>query len=250
MIKHVALLLILAIGRLNLSSSAKIDDLNIRLIKSVEEQSYLEVKRLLQTDASPNARNSTGKTALMLAAFNIIGSKGIVGLLLEKGANPNATDYQGRTALMNAAYSADKKDIRLLLKAGADVNAVDNGNHTALMEAEDFKVANLLLKAGANPNIVNNQGQTALTKAARFGEWLEKADSTMLCELVPYENVRKHMLSSKKKLIELLQRRTQANQELISSPSVSQALKHLNVFDKIENNIEELLEECTTAKKT
>ena len=53
-------------------------------------------------------------------------------LLLQAGANPNARDSKGKTSLIIAAQTGGKRSIKVLLDYGADVNAQNNINSTAL----------------------------------------------------------------------------------------------------------------------
>lgn len=51
--------------------------------------------------------------------------------LLEKGANPNAQDSEGETALMIAARLANLDAARLLMRYGADPRLVSKSGKTA-----------------------------------------------------------------------------------------------------------------------
>jgi hypothetical protein len=57
--------------------------------------------------------------------------------LLEIGADVNLQDSSGRTALMYAAYNGYINRVNKLLEFGADVNIQDSFGHTALMYAKD-----------------------------------------------------------------------------------------------------------------
>jgi hypothetical protein len=57
--------------------------------------------------------------------------------LLEIGADVNLQDSSGRTALMYAAYNGYINRVNKLLALGANVNIQDSFGHTALMYAED-----------------------------------------------------------------------------------------------------------------
>jgi serine protease Do len=59
-----------------------------------------ELKALLDSGLSPNARDKHGRTALHLAA--LLGQAGLTRYLLSRGADVNARDRQGRTPLMLA----------------------------------------------------------------------------------------------------------------------------------------------------
>ena len=85
---------------------------------------------------------------------------------VQNGADPNATDSVGRTALMlAAAWNPDPDAIAALVKAGARVNARGPQGWTALMMAAynnpNPQVVIGLLKAGADPKLRSQAGRTA-----------------------------------------------------------------------------------------
>jgi ankyrin repeat protein len=109
---------------------------NSTLIAAATKGDLVEVKRLLKEGAEtdgPNAKNSYGWTALILASMN--GHKEIVELLLKNGADIEAKDSDGRTALMWASTYGHSAIVELLLKNGADIEAKDSHGWTALIWA-------------------------------------------------------------------------------------------------------------------
>ncbi|MBQ7544262.1 MAG: ankyrin repeat domain-containing protein, partial [Synergistaceae bacterium] len=90
---------------------------------------------------------------------------------LENGADINAKDSEGKTPLMLIAEYADAKTVRMFIEAGADVDATDEDEVTALMIAaeENFEhpdVVSLIIAAGADVDAQNEDGVTALMRAA------------------------------------------------------------------------------------
>ena len=85
----------------------------------------------------------------MAAAF--WGYLDIARLLVEKGADVDARDDTGVTALMNAAWDQRLELVEFLIEKGADVNARDQDGKTALMwtvtrchkyhDTEDHRIA-------------------------------------------------------------------------------------------------------------
>jgi hypothetical protein len=125
---------------------------NALMYASASENGNLEiVKLLLDNGAAVNGVDSTGMTALMLAAER--GHLQIVILLLDNGAAVNDVDSTGMTALMLAAERGHLQIVILLLDNGAAVNDVDSTGMTALMlaaEAGHLQIVILLLNSGAN----------------------------------------------------------------------------------------------------
>lgn len=112
-----------------------------------------------------NARDTTGKTALMHAIM--ADKEEAVSMLL---ANPNTQvdtlDTWGFTPLMLACVSAPAsvKIVSGLLERGAEVNTQDKAFNTALILAckgNNLEVANLLLRHGANIHLSNLDNETA-----------------------------------------------------------------------------------------
>ena len=115
-------------------------------------------EQLLAKGADVRARDSEGRTALLLGSMNHFAQEELLKLLLAKGADVNVTDNHGNTALMLAASGGALQVIGTLLAAGANVNARNKDGWTALRYARESKEANegtgklitkLLQKAGA-----------------------------------------------------------------------------------------------------
>ncbi|MCX8199916.1 MAG: ankyrin repeat domain-containing protein [Candidatus Micrarchaeota archaeon] len=84
---------------------------------------------------------------------------------LAKGASPNAKDSQLKTALMWAVYEENYEIASVLILHGADVNAKDKFGQTALMaavEMQNVRIAELLLKNNACVHEKSSYGWTAL----------------------------------------------------------------------------------------
>ncbi len=93
------------------------------------------VKLFLDAGMNPNAKDSTGTTALISATFNAYTDT--VQALLTKGVDVNTKDNFGRTALMYAAYKGQMEIVKALLSKSADVKAMDEDGWSALMWVTD-----------------------------------------------------------------------------------------------------------------
>lgn len=130
----------------------------------VSDSSVPEIELILAQGGDPNSRNSSGDSALTLAASK--GKSLIVELLLKKGADVNVRDSSGRTPLWYAADSEPLLDI--LLHAGADANARNQDGCTVLMHAAELhklKIVQKCVSSGADVNAKDNQGRTSLMYA-------------------------------------------------------------------------------------
>jgi len=108
---------------------------------------------------------------MMFAAFN--GHAAVAEYLLDAGAEIDAKDSTGRTALMYAASGPFVETVGLFLKRGAEVNVQGTlEGFTPLMTAAAEGLADvvrLLLGAGADRDIKDVDGDTALSFARQNG---------------------------------------------------------------------------------
>jgi ankyrin repeat protein len=117
----------------------------------------------LLAGGSPNARDSSGKPVLAIAAGNR--DAATLALLLKSGANVNLVGSDGRTALHEAAQRGDADAIALLLRHGADTNVMDREGRTPLsLAAEAGSVPSIkaLLDAKADPTRTDYSGREPL----------------------------------------------------------------------------------------
>lgn len=109
---------------------------------------------LLKAGAAVDPADRDLQTPLMAAAKN--GHDKVVRMLLKSGANPNARDSKGRTALVLAASYGDYPDVaRALLDGGADAKSADSVGRSAATLASlrgYMKTAAIL---GAKPGVAS-----------------------------------------------------------------------------------------------
>jgi ankyrin repeat protein len=110
-------------------------------------------------------------TALMWATFN--GHTAVAAYLLENDATVDAKDINGRTALLYASSGPYPETVGLLLRHGTDVNAQGKTEgFTALMMAASegyLDVARVLLLNGAAVDTIDRDGDTAKKFAKEKG---------------------------------------------------------------------------------
>jgi ankyrin repeat protein len=168
-----------------------------------------EIERLVRAGAMLEARDSHGRTPLLVAAH--LGHRAVARALLDAGANPQrhgraalrsphrrrgperrghdrprrggrgqpGGDHQPlhRTALIAAAHLGHFDAVRTLIEAGAPLDHVNNLGWTALIEAivlgdggpRHLAVVRSLVGAGASLDIVDRQGRTPAALAAQRG---------------------------------------------------------------------------------
>jgi type II secretory pathway predicted ATPase ExeA len=137
------------------------------LIAGARDGQIADLTRLLDSGVSPNVRDASGFTPLMLAVVH--GHVPAVRALLDGAAQINARNRGGITPIMLAVINERPQVLKLLLERGADVNAQSGAGWTALTFAAwkgDPDLVRVLLSHGANPNAVDRQGWTPLHYAA------------------------------------------------------------------------------------
>lgn len=121
---------------------------------------------LLAAGQSVDARDSGGRTALLLATHaNAVEAARV---LIEAGADVNAKDDIKDTPYLYAGAEGRTEILKLLLAAGADLRDTNRFGGTALIPAAEKghpENVRLLLAAGVDPNHVNGLGWTALLEA-------------------------------------------------------------------------------------
>lgn len=128
------------------------------------------VKRLLEARADANAANRYGVTPLFLACTN--GNVQIVEMLLAAGADAQATLPGGETTLMTAARTGRLAPVKLLLTQGVKIDAREHKGQTAVMWAAaegHVEVVDALLAAGADFRTPLASGFTAFFFSVREG---------------------------------------------------------------------------------
>jgi type II secretory pathway predicted ATPase ExeA len=129
------------------------------LLREVENGDAAAARAALDDGASPNARDASGFTPLMLAVIH--DDPAIAELLIASGAAINARNRAGLTPLMLAAINDNVAGVRALIAHKADMNARTPAGWTALTYAA-FRgypeVARVLLASGANPNAIDRDG--------------------------------------------------------------------------------------------
>ena len=106
-----------------------------QLLDAAREGLAARLLSLLERGAAVDAKDSLGRTALMLACEG--GHAETAGLLLDRGADIEAKNVYGDTALMLAGGENVMETTRLLLDRGADALAADGQGRTAMEIARD-----------------------------------------------------------------------------------------------------------------
>jgi ankyrin repeat protein/pyrimidine deaminase RibD-like protein len=174
------------------------------LIEAAARGDAKEVQRLLAGGAAVEARDASGRTALLAATqgnheaaarllieagadvnaqdnqrdspFLLAGARGYLGILrmtLAAGADLKSTNRYGGTALIPACHYGHVDTVRELLHTKIDVDHLNNLGWTALLEAvilgdggpRHTEIVRLLLSANADPGIADGQGVTPLGHA-------------------------------------------------------------------------------------
>jgi len=130
------------------------------------------IARLAAAGAKLDARDTSGRTPLMVAAYGR--HLGAASALLKAGANVNAFEKSRYDVLTIAAVANDIPMLKLALTSGANPRAVTSPyDGTALIAAAHLghvEVVRALIAAKAPLDHVNNLGWTALIEAIVLGD--------------------------------------------------------------------------------
>ena len=131
------------------------------------------VRSLLERGAGVDARDGTGATALVAAAYG--NHVEVARALIEAGADVDVEDDTVQSAYLIATSEVgdDPTLLELTLDAGADVNAKDSYDGTGLIRAADrghAAIVRRLLDTDLDVDHVNRLGWTALLEAVVLGD--------------------------------------------------------------------------------
>jgi ankyrin repeat protein len=117
---------------------------------------------LIQRGADLDLANSSGTTALHVAALNKMHLS--LAVLLQHGADAEVATNYGDTALMRSAQRNSRECATLLLQHGVAVDAVNRDGRTALWLASfrgHLSIVELLVEGGSDIEIADNEGRKA-----------------------------------------------------------------------------------------
>jgi uncharacterized protein len=186
------------------------DDLDQRLLAAAADGDGESVRRTVAAGADPDARDSAGNPALMLATrarsadavralieaeadidaqdperfnpFLYAGAEGLLDILTlanEAGADPAVTNRYGGVALIPACERGHVAIVRYLLhESDVDVDHVNDLGWTALLEAillsdggpRYQEIVRLLIDAGADVDLADKDGVRPLAHARTRGQ--------------------------------------------------------------------------------
>ena len=129
------------------------------------------IEALTKRGADLNAKNSDGKTALMMALQK--GDVFMFDFLIQLGADKKIRDDQGNDLLDHAIASGDKKMVNYLLGFGFDFNAGGERGITPMMNAvikSDVSRVRFLHKLGADLKVRDDEGKTIMMWALEVGD--------------------------------------------------------------------------------
>lgn len=142
------------------------------LVKCVESNNLVELRRLLSSDIDINQLHYDYQTALMIAAqYERVE---FVKELIRAGADVSKGNTRSWTALVFAIQRGNEEIVRLLVDAKADVNVLEQTfGYSPLMWAGregNVEIIEILLAAGANLHQKDKYGKTAFLLAAQGGK--------------------------------------------------------------------------------
>jgi uncharacterized protein len=149
------------------------EDLGAELISAAGRGDAEVVRRLLERAAPVEARDDTGRTPLVAAAYG--NHLEAAEVLVEAGADVNAKDETVQSAYLisTSEVGDDPRLLDLTLENGADVRDLDSYDGTGLIRAAERghpKIIERLLGTNIAVDHVNNLGWTALLEAIILGD--------------------------------------------------------------------------------
>lgn len=141
---------------------APLTEKDLALFQACGALNFATVRSLLAAGANPNARDTAGRTPLMMLARTQPPDLG--------QADEPEWDEDGTG--LDAQTSPHYFILEELCRRRADLNVRDSEGRTALMHAARADYANLvtgLIRRGADPGVRDNTGSTALTIARQAG---------------------------------------------------------------------------------
>lgn len=141
-------------------------------LKAIHDGQIEQVRHFIDQGADLKKRDTAGRTALLIAAFQ--SHESIFEILVAAGSDVNEVEYSQYDAVTIAAVANDVEMLRLALKLGGNPkNTTSPYQGTALIASAHLghvQVVNILLEAGSNIDHVNNLGWTALLEAVILGD--------------------------------------------------------------------------------
>jgi ankyrin repeat protein len=145
------------------------DDLDKKLTDAVKANDYSEVRSLLVRGANPDAKDSMGNTALVMAVNN--GNEEISDVLIKSGAYTSESYMRGMSVLMLSINKQMESTAIQLIKYGADTTAkLSNGSNALMMACErnlENVVKEIIMRKQVDLNAKTVQGTTALSIALK-----------------------------------------------------------------------------------
>lgn len=146
------------------------------LLLAVAGNHVAVAKALLAAGASPNTQAANRDTPWLLAGAS--GRSEIVAAMIPLKPDLTIRNRYGGNALIPACERAHVETIKLLLTSGIDVDHVNDLGWTCLLEivilgdggARHQDAAKLVLAAGANPSLADRNGVTPLAHARQRGQ--------------------------------------------------------------------------------
>ena len=156
---------------MNSAAANETSELAVRLQQAAAANNVTAVSELLSRGANIEARDSNGRSALLLATQ--AGAVDAARVLIEAGADVNAKDYISDSPYLYAGAEGPLEILRMTLANGADLKSVNRYGGTALIPAAHHghvDIVRELLNTDIDIDHVNEPGWTALLEAVILGD--------------------------------------------------------------------------------